>query len=329
MTQYIIRRVLGMIPLLIILSMFIFVLIQLPPGTYVDALIIELESQGQEVSREQVDALKARYGLDAPLYMQYWRWVSGFPRGDFGVSFLFWGKSNIEIIGTYLGWTVLLAVSTQIFILLAGIPIGVYSATHKYSLGDNFFTFLGFVGLSIPNFLLALILMFVAYFVFGIPALGGLFSNQYLDEPWSVGKFVDLLQHLWIPIVVLGTAGAAGIIRRMRGNLLDVLNMQYISTARAKGLRESIVIHKHAVKNALAPIIMAVGMWFPDILSGSVIVSIVLSLPTLGPVLYRALLLQDMYLAGTILFFQSVLLLMGNLIADLCLAWVDPRVEYD
>jgi peptide/nickel transport system permease protein len=329
MGQYIVRRILGMIPLLVVLSIFIFVLIQLPPGNFVDALIIELESQGADVARDQVDALKARYGLDAPLYVQYWRWISGFPKGDFGVSFLFWGKPNLEIITTYLGWTILLALATQLFVLIVGIPIGVYSATHKYSIGDHFFTFLGFVGLSIPNFLLALILMFVAYFVFGIPALGGLYSNEYLDAPWSLGKFIDLLQHLWIPIVVLGLAGTAGIIRRMRGNLLDVLNMQYIATARAKGLREGVVIRKHAVKNALAPIIMAVGMWFPDILSGSVIVSIVLSLPTLGPVLYRALLQQDMYLAGTILFFQSVLLLFGNLLADICLAWVDPRVEYD
>lgn len=329
MGRYIVRRVLAMIPTLFVLSIFIFILIQLPPGSYLDALIAEMQSQGEEVTRDQIAALEARYGLDAPIYVQYWRWISGFPRGDFGVSFLFWGRPNLEIIKAYLGYTVLLAVSTQIFILAAGIPIGVYSATHKYSLTDHLFTFLGFIGLSIPNFLLALVLMFVAYFVFGIPSLGGLFSNKYLDAPWSLGKFVDLLQHLWIPVIVLGTAGTAGIIRRMRGNLLDVLNMQYISTARAKGLREGVVIRKHAVMNAIAPIIMAVGMWFPDILSGSVIVSIVLSLPTLGPVLYRALLLQDMYLAGTILFFQSILLLVGNLLADICLAWVDPRVEYD
>jgi peptide/nickel transport system permease protein len=171
--------------------------------------------------------------------------------------------------------------------------------------------------------------MFIGYFVFGIPTLGGLFSNEYIDAPWSLGKVVDLLQHLWIPIIVLGTSGTAGIIRRMRGNLLDVLNMQYVSTARAKGLREDVVVHKHAVMNALAPIIMSIGMWFPAILSGSVIVSIVLSLPTLGPVLYRALLLQDMYLAGTILFFQSILLLIGNLLADICLALVDPRVDFE
>ena len=291
--------------------------------------LVELESQGTQVNEEQIQALQGRYGLDQPIYVQYWRWVSGFPRGDFGVSFLYWGKRNLEIIKTYLGFTILLAVCTQIFILAIGIPIGIYSATHKYSFADHFFTFIGFIGLSIPNFLSALILMFVGYFVFGIPSVGGLFSDDYLDAGWSLGKVVDLMQHIWIPIFVLGTAGTAGIIRRMRGNLLDVLNMQFVSTARAKGLREDVVIRKHAVMNALAPIIMAVGMWFPQILSGSVIVSIVLSLPTLGPVLYRALLAQDMYLAGTILFFQALLLLVGNLIADVCLAWVDPRVEYE
>lgn len=329
MGQYILKRVLLMIPTLLLLSMFIFVLIQLPPGSFLDALIVEMTSQGEEVSQDQIESLEARYGLDQPIYIQYWRWVSGFPRGDFGASFLFFGKQNWEIVKVYLGYTILLALSTQLFILIVGIPIGIYSATHQYSFGDNFFTFLGFIGLSIPNFLLALILMFVGFFVFGIPSLGGLFSNEYLDAPWSVGKIIDLLQHLWIPVVVLGTAGTAGIIRRMRGNLLDVLNMQYISTARAKGLKESIVIRKHATMNAIAPIIMALGMWFPRLLSGSAIVSIVLSLPTLGPVLYRALLLQDMYLAGTILFFQSVLLLIGNLLADICLVWVDPRVEFD
>ena len=329
MGKYIVRRVLLMLPTLFVLSMFIFILIQLPPGNYLDSLLVELDSQGTQVNEEQIQALKQRYGLDAPIYVQYWRWISGFPRGDFGVSFLYWGKRNLEIIKTYLGFTVLLAVSTQIFILAVGIPIGIYSATHKYSFLDHFFTLLGFIGLSIPNFLLALVLMFVGYFVFGIPSVGGLFSDAYLDSGWSLGKVVDLMQHIWIPIVVLGTAGTAGIIRRMRGNLLDVLNMQFVSTARAKGLREDVVIRKHAVMNALAPIIMAVGMWFPQILSGSVIVSIVLSLPTLGPVLYRALLAQDMYLAGTILFFQAVLLLVGNLVADICLAWVDPRVEYE
>ena len=318
-----------MIPTLILVSMFVFVLIQLPPGNFLDTLIMELTDQGGDVSAEVIYSLQERYGLNKPIYVQYWKWISGFPRGDFGASFEFYQMRTWDIIKVYLGNTILLAFSTQLFIFFVGIPIGIYSATHQYSFGDHFFTFLGFVGLSIPSFLLALILMFVAYFVFGISAIGGLFSDQFLDAPWSLGRLIDLIKHLWIPVVVLGMAGTAGIIRRMRGNLLDILNMQYVSTARAKGLPERTVIYKHATRNALAPIIMALGMWFPRILSGSAIVSIVLSLPCLGPILIQALQTQDMYLAGTILFFQCGLLLVGNLLADICLAWVDPRVEFD
>jgi peptide/nickel transport system permease protein len=329
MIQYILKRLLLMVPTLIVISMFVFVLIQLPPGSFVDSLVMQLAAQGQDVGSDVVRSLEARYGLDKPIYVQYWLWVSGFPRGDFGASFLFWGKQTWDIIKVYLAYTMLLAFTTQLFIMVVGIPIGIYSATHQYSLGDHLFTFIGFVGLSVPSFLLALIMMFVAYFVFGIPSLGGLFSDRYLDAPWSLGKLWDMINHLWVPIVVLGLGGTAGTIRRMRGNLLDVLNMQYVSTARAKGLRESVVIYKHATRNALAPIIMSLGLWFPQLLSGATIVSVVLSLPTLGPVLLRALQMQDMYLAGTILFLQCILLLLGNLMADVALAWIDPRVELE
>jgi peptide/nickel transport system permease protein len=329
MLQYIAKRLLFMIPTLVVISMFVFVLIQLPPGSFVDSLVMQLASQGQEVRSEVVQSLKARYGLDQPIYVQYWKWISGFPRGDFGASFLFFGKQTWDIVRVYLRFTLLIALTTQIFILIVGIPIGIYSATHQYSLGDHLATFIGFVGLSIPSFLFALIMMFIAYFVFGIPSVGGLFSDRYIDAPWSFGKLVDLLSHLWVPVVVLGMAGTAGTIRRMRGNLLDVLNMQYVATARAKGLRESVVVYKHATRNALAPIIMGLGMWFPQLLSGSTIVSVVLSLPTLGPVLLQALQMQDMYLAGTILLFQCLLLLIGNLLADIALAALDPRVELE
>jgi len=329
MPQYIVKRILLMIPTLVALSIFIFVLTQLPPGSYLDSIVTELESQGESISQDQIESLKVRYGFDEPLYVQYLKWVSGWLRGDFGTSFTYYGQQNLEVISHFLGYTVLIAFSTQLFILVVGIAIGIFSATHQYTLGDHIATFIGFIGLSIPNFLLALILMYIGYFVFGIPALGGLFSNQYLDAPWSIGKALDLIAHLWIPVVVLGTAGTAGIARRMRGNLLDVLKMQYVATARAKGLREGVVVRKHATMNAVSPIIMAVGMRFPEILSGSTIVSIVLSLPTLGPVLYKALTNQDMYLAGTILFFQSLLLLVGNLLADIALVAVDPRVEFE
>lgn len=329
MAQYILRRLLLMIPTLICVSVFVFVLIQLPPGSYLDSMLMQLTSHGEDVSADVIASLKAQYGLDQPIYVQYWKWISGWPRGDFGPSYLYFGEPTWKIVSAYLWYTVLIAFISQLFVLVVGIPIGIYSATHQYSFGDHFFTFLGFIGLSVPGFLLALILMYVAFAVFGVSSLGGLFSDKYLDAPWSLAKVGDLLSHLWLPVVVLGLSGTAGTIRRMRGNLLDVLNMQFVNTARAKGLPEHTVVYKHAVRNALAPIIMALGMWFPQLLSGSAIVSIVLSLPTLGPVLVRALSMQDMYLAGTVLFFQCVLLLVGNLLADVALVAVDPRVEFE
>ena len=329
MSSYLAKRVLLMIPTVIILSMVIFVLIQLPPGNYVDSYVMQLMVQGQDVTHDVIAALEAQYGLNQPIYVQYAKWVSGFWRGDFGPSFMFFGQSTWVVVRAYLWYTIILAALTQVFVLIIGIPIGIYSATHQYSFSDHLFTFLGFIGLSVPGFLLALVLMFVGYTVFGISAVGGLFSDRYLDAQWSLGKLGDLLGHLWLPVVVLGLSGTAGTIRRMRGNLLDVLSMQYVNTARAKGLPERVVVYKHAVRNALSPIIMALGMWFPQLLSGAAIVSIVLSLPTLGPVMVRALQMQDMYLAGTVLLFQCALLLVGNLLADMALVWLDPRVEFD
>ncbi len=329
MLQYVLRRILFMIPTIVMVSIVVFFLIQLPPGSYVDYYVAELTAYGEDVTEDVLANLEARYGLNQPIYEQYWKWVSGFPRGDFGPSFLYFGESTWKIIRSYLAYTALIAFASEVFVLLVGIPVGIYSATHQYSFGDHAFTLVCFLGVSIPGFLLALVLMFVSYSVFHVSSVGGLFSDAYLDASWSVGKFIDLLKHLWLPVLVLGLSSTAGTIRRMRGNLLDVLNMQYIDTARAKGLGERIVVYKHAVRNAVAPIVMGVGMWFPALLSGSTIVSMVLSLPTLGPVLIRALSMQDMYLAGTILFFQCVLLLAGNLLADIALVWVDPRVEYD
>lgn len=329
MARYVLKRLLFMIPTLVVVSVAVFVLIQLPPGNYVDSMVVQLMSQGQDVTYDVIASLEAQYGLNQPIYVQYAKWVSGFWRGDFGPSFLYFGQSTWKVVRAYLGYTVVLAVVTELFVLVVGIPIGIYSATHQYSLGDHLFTFFGFIGLSIPGFLMALVLMFVAYTVFGVSSVGGLFSDQYLDAPWSFAKLLDLLGHLWLPVVVLGLSGTAGTIRRMRGNLLDILNMQYVDTARAKGLPERTVIYKHAVRNALAPIVMSLGMWFPALLSGSAIVSTVLSLPTLGPVMINALKMQDMYLAGTVLFFQCALLLVGNLFADVALVWLDPRVEFD
>lgn len=329
MAQYIVRRLLLMIPTLILVSVFVFILIQLPPGSYIDSYVMQLAAHGQDVTSDVVKSLEEQYGFNQPLYLQYWKWISGWPRGNFGPSYTYFGQPTGQIVMAYLGYTMVLAFGAQALTLVLGLLIGIYSATHQYSLGDHLFTFLGFLGLSIPSFLLALIVMYLAYTVFGITSIGGLFSDKYIDAAWSFNKFLDLLSHLWLPIALLGVTGTAGTIRRMRGNLLDVLNMPYVSTARAKGLSEFVVIYKHALRNALAPIIMAVGMWFPHLLSGSVIVAIVLSLPTLGPVMVRALQSQDMYLAGTVLFFQCALLLIGNLLADIVLVWVDPRVEFE
>ncbi|SFL46024.1 ABC transporter permease [Halanaerobium salsuginis] len=329
MFNYILRRIVVMIPVLIFISMFIFFIIQLPPGNYLDSYVALVSSQGETISGERVAKLEKRYGLNQPVYVKYWKWVKGFIFLDFGNSFQYDNASVWSIIKEYIGFSILIAGSTQIFMIVVGIPIGIYSATHQYSFGDYFWTVLGFIGLSIPNFMLALILMYVGYFVFGLPSLGGLFSEQYVTAPWSIAKFIDLLEHLWIPVVVLGTSGTASVIRTMRANLLDVLNMQYISTARAKGLKENVVIYKHAVRNALHVIIMWAGMRLPQLISGSTVVSIVLSLPTLGPIIYSALKSQDMYLAGTVLLFQCILLLVGNLIADIVLGFVDPRIQYN
>ena len=329
MAQYIVRRLLLMIPTLMLVSVFVFILIQLPPGSYIDSYVMQLAAHGQDVTSDVVKSLEEQYGFNQPIYLQYWKWISGWPRGNFGPSFTYFGQPTGQIVMAYLGYTMVLAFGAQVLTLVLGLLIGIYSATHQYSFGDHLFTFLGFLGLSIPSFLLALVVMFFAYSAFGITSIGGLFSDKYIDAAWSLNKFLDLLGHLWLPIALLGVTGTAGTIRRMRGNLLDVLNMPYVSTARAKGLSERVVIYKHALRNALAPIIMALGMWFPHLLSGSVIVAIVLSLPTLGPVMVRALQMQDMYLAGTVLFFQCALLLVGNLLADIALVWVDPRVEFE
>jgi peptide/nickel transport system permease protein len=279
------------------------------------------------VSRESLSYLRERYGLDRPVYVQYWIWISGFVQGDFGESFEF-NRPVSALVWERLGLTLAVALSTMLFTWIIAIPIGIYSAVRQYSLFDYVFTFIGFVGLAVPNFLLALVLLFVSVFVFNIPSVGGLFSPQYLDEPWSLAKFFDLLTRLWLPVVVVGTAGTAGLIRIMRANMLDVLHQPYVQTARSKGVRERVVIYKHATRNAINPLISIMGMQLPGIFSGETITAIVLSLPTLGPLLYRSLLSQDMFLAGTILMFLAIALVIGNLIADVLLAVVDPRIRY-
>jgi len=288
----------------------VFFVITLPPGDYLTARVAELERQGSRNAMQQLAGLRERYGLDQPLHVQYWRWVSRFVQGDFGDSFDY-NRPVASLIGDSLLLTIVLSISTMIIAWGLAIPIGVYSATHKYSIGDQFFTVLSFIGLATPGFLLALILMVISVYVFNSP-IGGLFSPGMVEKPWSVAKVVDLLRHLWVPVLLIGFGGTAEMMRVMRGNLLDVLGRQYVQSARARGLREQAVIWKHAVRTAINPIISMFGTAFPYIVSGSIIISIVLGLPTSGPLLLRALRVQDMYLAGTFLLLLSLMLVIGN-----------------
>jgi len=327
MTAFVGRRFVSMVFTMVLVSIVGFIIINLPPGSYLEVYRAELMVQGTSTADQQIAALEKRYALDKPIYYQYWKWIRGFVRGDFGRSFQYNREVN-ELIWDRLGFTVVVSVCSLLFSWIVALPIGIYSATHKYSFLDNVFTFLSFIGLSVPGFLIALVLMVFSSRYFGV-SVGGLFSRAYQDAPWSWAKFVDFLQHLWIPVIVVGLSDTAGLVRTMRGNLLDILNMQYVQTARAKGLTERVVIYKHAVRNALHPLIMSLGMSLPGIISGSTVVSIVLSLPTTGPLYFNALRAQDMFLAGSFLVFMAFMLVIGNFLADIALAIVDPRIRYE
>ena len=327
MFTLILRRLLWMIPTLIVISLLSFTIIQLPPGDYLTSYIAALEATGDTVSEEQVAALRARYNLDEPYHIQYIRWLTGLVRGDLGMSFE-WNKPVTGLIGERIMLTVVISIVTLSFTWAVAVPIGIVSAVRQYSIWDYLFTFLGFVGLATPGFLLALILMFVGYRAFGVSA-GGLFSPEFEAAPWSGAKVVDLLAHLWIPVLVVGLSGTAGLIRVMRGNLLDELRKLYVVTARAKGVSPIKLILKYPVRVALNPLISTVGWLLPQIVSGSVIVAVVLGLPTTGPLLLRALMNQDMYLAGSMVMILSGLTVVGTLISDLMLLWLDPRIRYE
>lgn len=316
-----------MIPTLIIISIITFIIIQLPPGDFVTTAQAEIAASGGGMDASAVEAMRIRYGLDQPMLVQYWRWVSGFPRGDFGYS-LEWSAPVWDIIAGRLGWTLLLSGLALVFMWLVSIPIGIYSARNQYSLGDNVFSFLGFLGLSVPDFMLSLMWLVFATMTLGISA-SGLYSPQMVDAPWSFAKFLNLLNHLWPPVVIMGVVGTAELIRIMRGNLLDILNQQYVTTARSKGLVEKVVVRKYAVRMAINPMISVLGMQIPKMISSSIIVGFVLSIPTVGPIFLRSLITQDMYLAGTILLLMTVMLLIGNFLADIALAWVDPRIRFE
>lgn len=332
MISFIIKRTLMMIPTLIIISIFSFIVIQLPPGDVLTTQLAALERQGELGSQgalEEVAALRERYGLDRPIMVRYFQWMSGILfRFDFGESF-YYEMGVTELLKERMGLTFLLTLTTLFFTWIIAIPLGIYAAVRRYSVGDYSLTFLGFLGLATPNFLIALVLMYVQMQVFNSTSVGGLFSVEYIGEPWSLGKVRDLLAHLWVPVLVIGTAGVATIMRIMRGNLLDVLEQPHVQTGRAKGLAEWVVIVKYAVRLSLNPLVSRAGMELPNLLSGAVVTSVVLGLPTAGPIFLTSLLSQDMYLAGAFLLLSAVFLLIGNLVADIVLAWLDPRIRYD
>jgi peptide/nickel transport system permease protein len=326
MIAYIARRILGMIPTLFIVSVITFIIIQLPPGDFFTTLQAEIAQSGGGQDKETVAKMQELYGLDQPMYVQYWRWVSGFPRGDFGWS-LEWNSPVLPLALDRMAYTMLVGGLSLVFMVGVAVPIGIYSATHQYSFADHALSFIGFLGLSLPGFLLGLLWMFFGIIVLRIP-VGGTISPDMADAPWSLAKFLDYLNHLWPAAVILGLASTAQLQRIMRSNLLDELGQQYITTARAKGLKERKVINKYGVRVAINPLISVMAMEVPKIISESAIVGIVISIPTTGPLLLRALMSQDMYLAGTILLFMSLLLMVSNLVADILLAWADPRIVY-
>ena len=327
MGLYILRRLGYMAITMVVVTILGYIIIELPPGSYVEAEILRLRQQGGNLAPSEIEALYRRYGLDKPAYERFWLWITGFVRGDFGKSFQY----NMEVsklIWGRLGLTLLFSILALILSWIIAIIAGVYSATHRYTIPDYAITVLQFIGLSVPSFLLALILMVFAQDTLHIE-VGGLYSSKYINAPFSFSKFLDLLNHMWIPVIVIGASGTAWLSRVMRANLLDVLNMQYVQTARAKGLHENKVIWKHAFRNAIHPLIMVLGGSLPGLISGETIVSIVLNLPTTGPLYVNALLQKDMYLAGAFLVFLALALLIGNLLADILLAWVDPRIRYE
>jgi peptide/nickel transport system permease protein len=315
-----------MIPTLIIVSMLSFAIIQLPPGDYLTSYVTTLRATGETVDEATLAAMEQRYGLGRPMYVQYWKWISGILlRGDFGQSFE-WNQPVSQLMWGRLGLTFTMSLVTLIFTWLVAFPVGILSAVRQYSVSDYVSTIIGYIGLATPNFLLALILMYIAFRYFN-QSVGGLFSPDYADAPWGWAKVWDLLKHLWIPVVIIGTAGTAGLIRIMRANLLDELHKPYVTTARAKGMSEWRLILKYPVRMALNPFVSTVGWTLPVLVSGSAVVSIVLALPTTGPLLLRALMSQDMYLAGSFIMLLSVLTIIGTLVSDILLAWLDPRIR--
>ena len=325
MLSYCVHRFFYMIIVLLVMSVIAFILIQLPPGDYLSSYIMQLSATGEIVDQAQIESLRRQYGLDLPLHQQYISWMWKMFHGDFGFSFD-WNQPVGKLVGERLMITVIISLITLIFTYAVAIPIGIYSATHQYSFTDYAATVIGFIGLAIPNFLFALILMFIFFKFFGF-SVGGLFSPEYMRAAWSFGRVIDMLKHLPIPVIVIGTAGTAGIIRIMRACLLDELKKQYVITARAKGVGKRMLLLKYPVRVALNPIISTIGWMLPGIVSGATITAIVLDLPTIGALLYGALLSQDMYLAGSCIIILTFLTVVGTFISDILLVLIDPRIQ--
>jgi len=323
---YIVRRVLWAVPFLFAVSIIAFAIIQAPPGDYLTTYAAQLAASGEIVDHRALEVLRERYGLNEPFLVQYWKWISGVVVGDFGLSFE-WRQPVSELIWERMGLSFCLALSTILFTWAVAFPIGIFSAARQYSIGDYLFTTIGFIGLATPNFLFALVLMYIGVVYFGAD-VSGLFSEQYQNAPWSWAKVADLLAHLWVPVVILGTSQTASLIRVMRANLLDELHRPYVTTARAKGLSERRLLLKYPVRIALNPFVSTIGWAFPQLISGAVITAFVLSLPTAGPLLLQALLAQDMYLAGAFILLLSTLTIIGMLVSDILLALIDPRIRY-
>jgi peptide/nickel transport system permease protein len=327
MLQYMAKRLLILPVLLVIFSIFVFFIIQAPPGDFVTSYIAELSASGSQIEQEQIDALREQYGLDQPVYIQYLRWASRMATGDLGFS-LDWKKPIKELITERLMLTVLLGFFTFAFTWILAVPIGIISAVKQYSFLDYFFTVFNYFGVATPTFMTALILMWLAFSQFGV-SVTGLFSPEYIDAPWSLEKGQDLLRHIWLPMVILGLDGTARLARIMRANLLDELQKPYVEMARAKGMSEWRLILKYPVRLAINPLVSTIGWYLPLIFSGSVIVATVLNLPTIGPMLLRSLTNQDMFLAGTIVMIYLFLAIIGTMISDILLAWLDPRIRMD
>lgn len=328
MLRYILRRLLATIPFILLVSFTVFVLIQLPPGDFVTSYAAKLSASGDTVDAATLAQMRIRFGLDQPFLVQYFHWISGIVlHGDFGYSFE-WQAPVSKLIGQRMLLTLVLTLLTLGFTWAVALPIGIYSAVRKYSLGDYAFTFFGFVGLAIPTFLTGLVLMYVAVVQFG-QDLTGLFSSRYANAPWSWARVGDLMQHLWIPVIILGTSSAASMIRVVRANLIDQLYQPYVVTARAKGLKESTLLLRYPVRLALNPFISTLGWILPNLVSGAVITSIILNLPTAGPLLLQSLLSQDIYLSGAFLLLLCLMTVIGTLLSDILLVLIDPRIRYN